>query len=68
MHFYRIGVDALIVQDMGITKTESSSDTTSCQYADGQSYAGKSEVPLGSRFPSSGVGAGVSLREIKEDS
>ena len=35
------------------------SDTTSCQYADGQSYAGKSEVPLGSRFPSSGVGAGV---------
>ena len=43
----------------GNHETEPSSDTASCQYADGQPYAGKSEIPLGSRFPSSGVGAGV---------
>lgn len=43
----------------GNHETEPSSDTASCQYANGQPYAGKSEIPLGSRFPSSGVGAGV---------
>ena len=46
---YRVGVDALIVQDMGITKL----------YADGESDTGKGEVPLGSGFPSGCSGTGT---------
>ena len=66
---YRVGVDALIVQDMlryntvaflrGNHETESSADTSSCQYADGQSDTGKGEVPLGSGFPSGCSGTGT---------
>lgn len=48
---YRIGVDALIVQDMGINETESPPDTSPCQYADGQPYSGKGAISLGGRFP-----------------
>ena len=43
---YRIGVDALIVQDMyGDYPSESSSDSFACQYADGQPHSAKSEIP-----------------------
>ena len=54
---YRVGVDALI--GYGNHETESSADTSSCQYADGQSDTGKGEVPLGSGFPSGCSGTGT---------
>ena len=40
-------------------ETESSSDSSPCQYTDGQSHTGEGEIPLGSRFPSGGSGAGT---------
>ena len=46
---YRIGVDALIVQDMGIT--------FAWQYANGQPYTGESPFPDGCRLSSGGIGA-----------
>lgn len=42
----------------GNHETESSANTSSCQYADGQSDTGKGEVPLGSGFPSGCSGTG----------
>lgn len=43
----------------GNYETESSSDSSPCQYTDGQSHTGEGEIPLGSRFPSGGSGAGT---------
>ena len=43
----------------GDHEVESSSDTASCQYTNGQPYTGKSKIPLEGGFPASSPGAGT---------
>ena len=52
---YRIGVDALIVQDMGITQLDLPPIPPACQHADGQPHAGEGAVSCRSRIPPGGA-------------